>query len=66
MSEEVNKAVVSRIATDIWNRADLDVASEVMVATVKYHGSHMPNGIGDRENWRQAIAMYRSTSLIRT
>jgi predicted ester cyclase len=60
MSEEENKAVVSRVATDIWNRGDLDVTSEVMVANAKYHGPHMPNGIGDRENWRQAIAMYRS------
>jgi predicted ester cyclase len=60
MSEEVNKAVVSRIATDIWNRGDLDVTSEVMVANAQYHGPHMPNGKGDRENWRQAIAMHRS------
>ncbi len=59
MSEE-NKAVVSRIATDIWNRGDLDVASEVMLANAQYHGPHMPNGSGDRESWRQAIAMYRS------
>jgi steroid delta-isomerase-like uncharacterized protein len=60
MSEDANKALVSRIATDMWNRGDLDVASEVMVANARYHGPHMPNGMGDRENWRQAIAMYRS------
>ncbi len=60
MSEDANKALVSRIATDIWNRGDLDVTSEVMVANARYHGPHMPNGIGNRENWRQAIAMYRS------
>lgn len=60
MSEETNKAVVLRIATDVWNRGDLDVASEVMVANAQYHGPHMPNGTGNREHWRQAIAMYRS------
>ena len=60
MSEEANKTLVSRIATDIWNRGDLDVTSEVMAADAQYHGPHMPNGTGDRENWRQAIAMYRS------
>lgn len=60
MSEDENKALVSRIATDIWNRGDLDATSDVMVANAQYHGPHMPKGIGDRENWRQAIAMYRS------
>ena len=60
MSEEANKALVSRIATDIWNRGDLDITSEVMAAKARYHGPHMPDGIGDRENWRQAIAMYRA------
>jgi steroid delta-isomerase-like uncharacterized protein len=60
MSEETNKVLVSRIATDIWNQGDLDATSEVMVANAKYHGPHMPNGVGDRRDWRQAIAMYRS------
>jgi len=60
MSEEANKALVSRIATDIWNRGDLDVVNEVMVVDARYHGPHMPNGMGSRENWREAIAMYRS------
>jgi steroid delta-isomerase-like uncharacterized protein len=60
MSAEANKALVSRIATDIWNRGDLDITSEVMAANAHYHGPHMPDGVGDRENWRQAIAMYRS------
>jgi steroid delta-isomerase-like uncharacterized protein len=60
MSEEANKALVSRIATDIWNRGDLDITSEVMADNARYHGPHMPDGIGDRENWRQAIAMYRA------
>jgi len=60
MSEDANNALVSRIANEIWNRGDLDVTSEVMVADAQYHGPHMPNGTGNRENWRQAIAMYRS------
>lgn len=60
MSEEANKAVVSCIATDIWNRGDLDATTQVMTANARYHGPHMPNGVGDRENWKQAIAMYRS------
>ena len=59
MSEEEKKALVSRIATDIWNRGDLDVVDEVMVADAPYHGPHMPNGLGDRESWRRAIAGYR-------
>lgn len=59
MSEEEKKALVSRIATDIWNQGDLDVVDEVMVADASYYGPHMPNGLGDRETWRQAIARYR-------
>ena len=26
----------------------------------KYHGPHMPNGLGDRDTWRRAISMYRN------
>ncbi len=59
MSEEEKKAVVSRITSDIWNRGDLEVVDEVMAADAPYHGPHMPNGLGDRESWRQAIAGYR-------
>jgi steroid delta-isomerase-like uncharacterized protein len=57
---EDHKALVRRIADDIWNRGDLAVVDEVMAATAAYHGPHMPNGTGDRESWRQAIAMYRA------
>jgi len=60
MSEEANKAIVSRIATDIWNRGDLNATAQVMMANARYHGPHMPNGVGDRDNWKRAIAMYRS------
>jgi steroid delta-isomerase-like uncharacterized protein len=60
MSEEGNKALVRRIAADIWNQGNLEVVDEVMSADARYHGPHMPNGIGDRESWRQAIAMYRN------
>ena len=59
MSEEEKKALVSRIAVDIWNRGDLDVVDEIMASDAPYHGPHMPNGLGDRESWRGAIAGYR-------
>jgi predicted ester cyclase len=54
------KALIGRIADDIWNQGDLTVVDEVMSADGKYHGPHMPNGTGDRETWRRAISMYRS------
>jgi steroid delta-isomerase-like uncharacterized protein len=54
------KALICRIADDIWNRGDLAAVDEVMSANGKYHGPHMPNGMGDRETWRRAIGMYRS------
>lgn len=54
-----HKTLISRIADDIWNRGDLDVVDEVMSPAGRYHGPHMPNGVGDRETWRRAIGMYR-------
>lgn len=60
MSEKENKSLVSRIATDMWNKGDLAAADHLMARSAKYHGPHMPNGLGDRETWRQAIGMYRS------
>jgi predicted ester cyclase len=59
MPADENKALVARIADDIWNRGDLSVVDEVMVAEARYHGPHMPEGLGDRESWRRAVAMYR-------
>jgi len=59
-SAEDHKTLVSRIATDIWNEGDLAVCDEVMAADAKYHGPHMPGGTGGRDDWRRAIAMYRS------
>jgi steroid delta-isomerase-like uncharacterized protein len=59
MTIEDNKAMVSRIADDIWNRGDLAAVDEVMAANAKYYGPHMPNGVGDRESWRRAISTYR-------
>ncbi len=58
MKPEEMKRVVSRIADEMWNRGDLAVADEVMERDAPYHGPHMPNGVGDRETWRQAIGMY--------
>jgi predicted ester cyclase len=59
MGLEDNTSLVSRIANDIWNRGDLTVVEEVMEADAKYHGPHMPGGVGDRNSWRYAISMYR-------
>ena len=52
--------IVSRIADEIWNRGRLEVVDEVMSADGKYHGPHMPNSLGNRETWKNAIGMYRS------
>jgi len=60
MDVEQGKALVTRIASDIWNRGNLGVVDEVMAADAKYHGPHMPGGVGNRESWRNAIAMYLS------
>ena len=59
MNSRDDKALVARIANEIWNRGSLAVVDEVMSANGKYHGPHMPNGTGDRGTWRRAIAMYR-------
>jgi predicted ester cyclase len=59
MKEEENKMLVARIASEIWNRGKLAVVDEVMAIDARYHGPHMPNGLGDHESWRQAISMYR-------
>jgi steroid delta-isomerase-like uncharacterized protein len=60
MSFEEDRALVSRIADEIWNRGDLAAAEAVMAADARYHGPHMPGGTGDRETWKAAIAMYRN------
>jgi steroid delta-isomerase-like uncharacterized protein len=57
---ENNKKIVSLIADEIWNQGKLEVYDEIMSVDAKYHGLHMPNGTGTRENWKQAIAMYRT------
>ena len=58
MAVEDNKALVSRIADDIWNRGNLAAVAEVMAPNATYYGPHMPNGKGDREAWGRAIGMY--------
>ena len=55
---EQDKVLISRIATEIWNQGKLSVCEEIMTADAKYHGPHMPNGIGSREDWKRAIGMY--------
>ena len=54
-----NKELVSRIATDIWNQGNLAVCEEVMAVDAKYYGPHMPMGNGSRDDWKNAIGMYR-------
>ena len=56
---ENRKRLISRIANDIWNHGRLGVVDEVMSADGKYHGPHMPRGVGNRDTWKQAIGMYR-------
>lgn len=58
LSQEENRAQVTRIADDIWSRGNLAAVEEVMAANARYHGPHMPGGLGDRETWKNAIAMY--------
>jgi predicted ester cyclase len=60
MNSNSRRNLVHRIADDIWNRGDLDVVYQVMAADATYHGPHMPGGTGTREDWKNAIAMYRS------
>lgn len=54
-----NEMLVLRIAEDIWNGGNLDVCDDVMVEDAPYHGPHMPNGHGTRDDWKRAIRMYR-------
>ena len=60
MNVDENKKLVSFIADEIWNQGKLNVCDEIMSVDAKYHGPHMPNGTGTREDWKQAIAMYRN------
>jgi predicted ester cyclase len=58
--DQSRKDLISRIADDVWNRGHLAAVDEVMSPEGKYHGPHMPNGVGDRETWKRAVGMYRS------
>lgn len=60
MNNEENKKLVFLIADEIWNQGKLNVCDEIMSVDAKYYVPHMPNGTGTRENWKQAIAMYRN------
>ena len=60
MSADEGKKLVSRVADELWNQGRLETVEEVMTAEAHYHGPHMPNGVGTREDWRQAVARYRS------
>lgn len=60
MEREERRALVLRIADELWNEGDLSVVDVVMAPGAPYHGPHMPNGAGDRESWRRAVATYRA------
>lgn len=60
MANADRRAMIRRIADDMWNCGDVDAADELMEAGANYHGPHMPNGTGTREDWKRAVAMYRS------
>ena len=60
MNKDEKVKLVSRIADDLWNRGDIEAADEIMLEKANYYGPHMPNGKGTREDWKRAIAMYRS------
>ena len=60
MNLEENKKLVSLIADDIWNKGKMETADKVMAVNAKYHGPHMPNGVGTREDWKSTITMYRN------
>jgi steroid delta-isomerase-like uncharacterized protein len=56
MTAGESAALVARVADDIWNRGDLEAVDEVMAPDARYHGPHMPDGLGGREHWREHIA----------
>jgi hypothetical protein len=43
MNSQDHRALVARIADDIWNRGDLAVVDDVMSTNAKYHGPHISN-----------------------
>lgn len=52
------RALIARVADELWNEGNLSVVNEVMAPEGAYHGPHMPGGTGDREAWRRAVGMY--------
>jgi len=58
MSDATREALVRQIADDIWNRGDLEHVERVMAADARYHGPHMPGGVGTRDDWKKAISRY--------
>jgi len=59
MNKQEKKQIISRIAADIWNRGEIDLANDFMTSDAQYYGPHMPDGVGRREDWKNAIKMYR-------
>lgn len=50
MAQANRVELISRIADDMWNRGNIDAADDIMHADARYHGPHMPNGTGGRED----------------
>jgi len=59
MKRESQVELISRISDEIWNEGRLEVIEEVMAADARYHGPHMPGGMGSRGDWREHIARIR-------
>jgi steroid delta-isomerase-like uncharacterized protein len=59
MKQEQKKNTIARIAEEIWNRGRLDVMDDIMHPDAAYHGPHMPDGTGAREDWCRAVGFYR-------
>ena len=60
MNNKNKSSLISRIADEMWNKGKIEVGDEIMEADAKYHGPHMPGGIGSREDWKQAVGIYRA------
>ena len=46
MNYNNKSSIVTRIADEMWNQGWIDIGDEIMEADAKYHGPHMPNGVG--------------------
>jgi steroid delta-isomerase-like uncharacterized protein len=59
MSEEKNRALVSRIWDEVWNAGNMNTVDEVLSATYVGHIPSTP-GINGREAFKQMVGSYRT------